>query len=135
MFPSAKNWIPHLVANLHKLCARAVLPREKQAVVVDSKKYEMLCIFARQKRDKKLCNVSFYEEFIPHLVANLHQLCAKAVLPREKQAVVVESKNWRNVMYMFYFPRNLVGCECSTFPLAEISSKRKNNLGGKGSKK
>ena len=93
MFPFAKNLIPHLVANLHKLRARAVLPREKQAVVVDSKKYEMLCIFARQKRDKKLCNVSFYEEFIPHLVANLHQLCAKAVLPREKQAVVVESKN------------------------------------------
>ena len=92
MFPFAKNLIPHLVANLHKLCARAVLPREKQAVVVDSKKYEMLCIFARQKRDKKLCNVSFYEEFIPHLVANLYQLCAKAVLPREKQAVVVESK-------------------------------------------
>lgn len=40
MFPFAKNLIPHLVANLHKLCARAVLPREKQAVVVDSKKYE-----------------------------------------------------------------------------------------------
>ena len=117
MFPFAKNLIPHLVANLHKLCARAVLPREKQAVVVDSKKYEMLCIFARQKRDKKLCNVSFYEEFIPHLVANLHQLCAKAVLPREKQAVVVESKTDEMLCICSIFLETLLDANALLFHL------------------
>ena len=117
MFPFAKNLIPHLVANLHKLCARAVLPREKQAVVVDSKKYEMLCIFARQKRDKKLCNVSFYEEFIPHLVANLYQLCAKAVLPREKQAVVVESKTDEMLCICSIFLETLLDANALLFHL------------------
>ena len=117
MFPFAKNLIPHLVANLHKLCARAVLPREKQAVVVDSKKYEMLCIFARQKRDKKLCNVSFYEEFIPRLVANLYQLCAKAVLPREKQAVVVESKTDEMLCICSIFLETLLDANALLFHL------------------
>ena len=77
----------------------------------------MLCIFARQKRDKKLCNVSFYEEFIPHLVANLYQLCAKAVLPREKQAVVVESKTDEMLCICSIFLETLLDANALLFHL------------------